>query len=160
MSDFSIEHLISPAQAADLPDLVAILADDDLGGHADAWTPTSAEAYLRAFHGIAAEPNAALLVARDAGGRPLGFMHMTWVHSLPDSGAMVATLHSLFVAARARGCGAGAALLCAAERLAAGKGASFMTLVSNKKREDAHRFYRSHGYEQRHEGFKKRLGAE
>ena len=143
-----------------MPDLVAILADDDLGGHADAWNPTRAEAYQRAFEGIGAEPNAALLVARDAGGRALGFMHMTWVHSLPDGGAMVATLHSLFVAARARGRGAGAALLRAAQSLAVGKGATFMTLVSNKKREDAHRFYRNHGYEQRHEGFKKRLGAE
>lgn len=155
----SFKLSISLAHAADLPDLVGILSEDDLGGHADAWTPASAGPYQRAFEGIDVEPNAALLVARDADGRALGFMHMTWVHSLPDSGAMVATLHSLFVAARARGCGAGAALLRAAERLAVGKGASFVTLVSNKKREDAHRFYRSHGYEQRHEGFKKRLGA-
>lgn len=148
---------ISPAHAQDLPALVAILAQDEQGGHGDHWSLARAPAYAEALREVLAEPGSILRVARDSAGQPLGLLHLLVHRILPGGGPRVAQVISLFVAAQARGQGVGAALLADAEALARARGASVVSLVSNKVRLDAHRFYRAQGYEQRHEGFKKKL---
>lgn len=148
---------ISSAREEDLPALVAILAQDEQGGHGDFWSTERAPSYRQALRELLTEPGSILRVARDADDRPLGLLHLLVHRILPGGGPRVAQVVSLFVAAQARGQGVGAALLADAEALAAARGAAVVSLVSNKVRLDAHRFYRTQGYEQRHEGFKKTL---
>jgi GNAT superfamily N-acetyltransferase len=60
----------------------------------------------------------------------------------------------MHVAEDQRGRGIGAALLNAAVERAKAAGCYRIQLTSNKLRPDAHRFYRRHGFEASHEGFK------
>lgn len=151
--------VVEGASAADLPGIVQILAEDELGGKGDAWNEELAPAYRSALEAILANPDHRVLVAR-RGGQVLGFVHLYFLRGLPSQGRLKMVLNSVFVGAAARGLGIGAQMVAAAEAIARAGGATEITLTSNKKRLDAHRFYRTLGYEQRHEGFGKVLSAQ
>ena len=148
--------IIETATLDDLPGMVGVLADDDVGGHGDIWNEETAPRYRAAFAEISADPNAELLIARE-GGQVLGLLLLRFNRSISDRGALRAMLQSVFVGAKVRSKGVGRLLVAEAERLAALRRADFINLLSNKKRPDAHRFYRTLGYDQSHEGFKKKL---
>lgn len=148
--------LIDEARAEDLPQIIGVLGDDDVGGHGDAWSEARTPQYRAAFDEISADPNADLLVARREG-RVVGVLLLRFNRSLADLGGLRANLQSVFVGAGDRGQGVGRVLVAEAERRAIVRGADAINLISNKKRLDAHRFYRDLGYAQSHEGFKKSL---
>lgn len=152
----SASVIVETATLDDLPGMVGVLGDDDVGGHGDVWNEESAPAYRAAFAEISADPNAELIVARE-GGKVLGVLLLRFNRSISDRGALRAMLQSVFVGAEARGKGVGRLMVAEAERRATLRGADFVNLLSNKKRADAHRFYRTLGYDQSHEGFKKKL---
>lgn len=153
------QPVVEGASADDLPALVQILAEDEVGGKGDAWTTDLAPGYRAAFESILANLDHRVIVARQQG-RVLGFVHLYFLRGLPSQGRLKVVLNSVFVAAAARGMGVGARLVAAAEAIAREGGATEVTLTSSKKRVDAHRFYRSLGYEQRHEGFGKALASQ
>lgn len=148
--------VIDSAGPADLPGIIGVLAEDELGAKGDLWNEDTAPAYQQAFARILADPGAFMLVARKDE-HILGFLHGYFVQTLSARGKCKAVFEAVFVAAAARGQGVGARLLAAAEDIAARFGAQEITLTSNKIRLDAHRFYRNLGYELRHEGFRKVL---
>lgn len=156
--------IIEEARSGDLPAMIRILAEGQVGAVKDGWTPDREAAYRAAFAEIAACAEAELLVARanegDAEGEVLGMLHLSFLRGLPDGGALRATLQSVFVASAARGKGIGGLMVAEAERRARARGAAVLSLVSNKQRADAHRFYRTLGYDQSHEGFKKYVGGQ
>lgn len=152
----SAEATIGPALPGDLPAIVAVLAEDDLGGHGDAWDDDRAPSYQAAFAAIMASTHLELFVARQ-NGRVVAYGQIGFSDMIVDRGARKCDLIALFVAKGARSGGIGARMVAHAEARARARGAVFMTLSSNKRRLDAHRFYRTLGYEQRREGFAKRL---
>jgi len=149
---------IGPARFEDLAAIVHLLAEDDLGGHGDAWSPRSIPRYEAAMRAILDSSGEELFVARDRKGDLIGTFQLSFAPTLRDLGAMRCVLQSVHVAADRRGCGIGRAMIGAAEARAVERGAKTMALTSNKQRRDAHRFYESLGYLQSHQGFKKRLG--
>lgn len=149
---------LRPARLEDAQEIVGILAQDELGGHGDQWSEATAPGYCRAVNAILADPSALLLVAQAEHGAILGVAHAVRMAGLSDGGASLVQLVALFVGRAARGQRVGQQLLVNVEDWAQAQGARFVTLVSNKARGDANRFYRTHGYDQRHEGFKKDLG--
>lgn len=153
---FSDDVVIESATEADLQGIVAVLSEDELGGHGDYWSAARAPRYRAAFAGIAADPNSDLLVAR-VGGQVVGMAQIGFVDLLSDVGTRRCLLNSLFVGRAARGKRIGARLLAAVEERARAGGAGILSLSSNKKRIDAHRFYRTNGFAQTSEGFKKTL---
>lgn len=80
-----------------------------------------------------------------AGGVLVGFMHCFDRPTLEKGRALV--VQALVVDERVRGTGAGTALLCEAERLAAELGCEAVTLSSNERRRAAHAFYEGRGYD-------------
>jgi GNAT superfamily N-acetyltransferase len=148
--------VICEAKPADLPGMIGVLSEDQVGGHGDSWDEARASDYRAAFDEIAAHPDMVLLVAK-VEQTVLGMLHLVFQRGLTDHGALRSVLHSVFVAAAARGQGIGAKLVAEAETRAKARGARFITLTSNKKRQAAHRFYRTLDYAQSHEGFKKVL---
>ena len=139
----------------DLPAMITILREGQVVPK-DEWTDESAPGYRAAFAEMAADPRYELLVARQ-GGVVLGMLQINYSRALPDLGALKAVLESVFVASAARGKGIGGKLVAEAERRARTRGAHRVQLTSNKVRLDAHRFYRTLGYTQGHEGFSKYL---
>lgn len=142
------------ATEADVPALVALLADDVLGAGRE-----SAELapYVAAFREIDADHNQLLVAVRDATDEVVGTMQLTLIPGLSRGGAKRLQVEAVRLAASARGGGLGAALIEWAHAYGASRGAVLAQLTSDLSRTDAHRFYLRLGYEPSHQGFKRRL---
>jgi ribosomal protein S18 acetylase RimI-like enzyme len=141
------------ATAADLPALVAMLADDAVGrAREDAGLPL-APAYVDAFHAIVASPQQHLIVAEAEGGL-VGMFQLSFIPGLSRKGSWRGQIESVRVATAHRGKGIGEAMLRHAVALCREHGCATVQLTSDKQRSEAHRFYGRLGFVATHEGFK------
>jgi GNAT superfamily N-acetyltransferase len=139
------------AAAADLPELVALLADDVLGREREA---ADLAPYARALEAIDRDPAHLLLAARDGHGDLVATAQLTLLPSLSRGGAMRLQIEAVRVAGRARGGGLGTALMTWALDWGREHGASLAQLTTDRSRPDAHRFYDRLGFTPSHVGFK------
>ena len=143
------------AVRADLPAVIALLADDVLGKARD-FTEVD-EAYERAFADITADPRNHLIVADEAG-ELVGCMQITYIPGLGRHGAERSLIESVRVRSDLRGRGLGRRMMEWAVDQARQRGCALVQLTTDKTRADAHRFYRSLGFVASHEGMKLLLG--
>lgn len=145
------------ATLADLPAIVALLAEDTLGEkREDASLPLD-PAYERAFETIAASPDQRQIVAsRD--GAVIGTMQLTFIPGIAFRGAWRGQIEAVRVAGHLRGHGIGAAMIAHAVEQCRMRGCRMVQLTSDKARDRAHRFYERLGWKRSHEGFKLSLG--
>ncbi|URM90635.1 GNAT family N-acetyltransferase [Streptomyces sp. MRC013] len=147
MDDFDIRR----ASAADVPAIVAMLADDPLGAQRE--SPDDLSPYLKAFERVAADPNQHLVVAvRD--GQAVGTLHLTVIPGLSRRGATRSLIEAVRVHADARGCGLGTRLIQWAIAESRRHDCVLVQLTSDASRTDAHRFYDRLGFIASHIGFK------
>jgi GNAT superfamily N-acetyltransferase len=139
------------AVRADLPAVLALLADDVLGKSRD-FTEVDA-AYEKAFADIAADPRNQLIVA-DAAGEVLGCMQLTYIPGLGRHGAERQLIEAVRVRSDLRGRGLGRQMMTWAVDQAKQRGCALVQLTTDKSRHDAHRFYVSLGFTPSHEGMK------
>ncbi|WP_319460995.1 GNAT family N-acetyltransferase [Micromonospora sp. RTP1Z1] len=139
------------AVRADLPAIIALLADDVLGKARD-FTEVD-EAYEKAFADIDADPRNHLVVA-DAGGELVGCMQITYIPGLGRHGAERSLIESVRVRSDRRGRGLGREMMAWAVDQARQRGCALVQLTTDKTRADAHRFYRDLGFVASHEGMK------
>ena len=141
------------AVMADVPAIVALLADDVLGqGRERSDMPS----YNAAFQRIAADPNNTQLVG-EAGGRVVACYQLTIIPGLSLTATTRAQIEGVRVASHMRGQGAGTVLLADAEARARADGATLLQLTMNATRSEAHAFYERNGFVPSHVGFKKPL---
>jgi GNAT superfamily N-acetyltransferase len=144
------------AVADDVPDLVALLTDDDLGRARE--DPQAGLApYLRAFALVDADP-AHLLVVALADEQVVGTLQLSVLPGLSRRGALRAQLEAVRVARGSRGTGLGGAMVGWAVEEARRRGCALVQLTTDKSRTDAHRFYARLGFVASHEGMKLDLG--
>lgn len=139
------------AVRADLPAIVALLADDVLGKARDHAEVDAA--YEKAFADITADPRNQLIVA-DAGGELLGCMQLTYSPGLGRHGAERQLIESVRVRSDRRGQGLGRTMMTWAIDQAKRRGCALVQLTTDKTRHDAHRFYLGLGFVASHEGMK------
>ncbi|MFI5834642.1 GNAT family N-acetyltransferase [Micromonospora sp. NPDC051300] len=139
------------AVRADLPAVLALLADDVLGRTRD--LPQVDEAYERAFADLDADPRNLMIVADD-GGEVVGCFQITYIPGLGRHGAERSLIESVRVRSDRRGRGLGGAMMRWAIDQARARGCTLVQLTTDKKRADAHRFYRDLGFVASHEGMK------
>lgn len=139
------------ARAADVPAVVAMLADDPLGAARE--TTPDDPAYLRAFEAMQAQPGNHLFVAEEDGA-VVGCLQLILMPGLALHGATRAEIESVRVAASRRNAGVGRALVAFAIDRARRDGARLVQLTSNLARRDAHRFWEAQGFVRSHAGFK------
>ncbi|MFD3695873.1 GNAT family N-acetyltransferase [Streptomyces sp. NPDC058646] len=145
------------ATRADLPAVLALLADEDRV--VDPASTVVAEAHERAFAAIGADArNELLVLTDDAGTTVLGCLQLTYVPGLGQDGQDRALVEAVRIRADRRGGGLGAELMRLAVERARERGCGLVQLTSNKRRTAAHRFYERLGFARSHEGFKLRLG--
>jgi len=142
------------ATASDIPAIVAMLADDDLGATRE--TPGDLAPYLDAFATIDANPDQILVVAVDHDA-VIGTAQVTFMASLSHRGMWRAEIEAVRVRSDQRGTGFGTRLIewCIDE--ARNRGCGMVQLTSNASRRDAHRFYERLGFTASHTGFKLRI---
>ncbi|MFJ5706652.1 GNAT family N-acetyltransferase [Streptomyces sp. NPDC093105] len=144
--------ILRPATRAELPAVLALLADERRV--VDPSTVRVTEAYERAFAAIEADPRNEMLVLADADGTVLGCLQATYIPGLGKGGAERALIEAVRIRADRRGAGLGRRLMELAADRARGRGCALVQLTSDKERAEAHRFYASLGYARSHEGFK------
>jgi GNAT superfamily N-acetyltransferase len=144
------------ATATDLPAIVAMLADDQLGGtREDASVPLD-PGYVAAFEAIDADPNQLLAVA-ELDSKIVGTLQLSYLPGLSFRGAWRGQIEAVRVATALRGGGIGAQMIDWAVGLCRDRGCKMVQLTSNLTRTDAHRFYERLGWEKSHAGFKLHL---
>ncbi|WP_282691645.1 GNAT family N-acetyltransferase [Streptomyces sp. CC208A] len=143
---------LRPATRAELPAVLALLADEERV--VDPASIRVTEAYERAFAAIEADPRNEMLVLTDAGSPVLGCLQATYIPGLGKGGAERALIEAVRIRPDLRGAGLGRRLMELAADRARDRGCALVQLTSDKARADAHRFYASLGYVPSHEGFK------
>lgn len=143
------------ARRADVPAIVALLADDVLGQSRE--DPGDLAPYVAAFERVDADP-AHLLVVAEAGSEVVGTLQLTVLPGLSRRGALRAQVEAVRVADSQRGRGLGRALVLWAVEESRARGCSLVQLTSSKQRTDALRFYERLGFVASHEGMKLELG--
>ncbi|MFF5447453.1 GNAT family N-acetyltransferase [Streptomyces sp. NPDC012888] len=145
---------IRPATEADLPDIVAMLADDPLGATRE--SPDDLAPYAAAFKRLAEDPNQRVVVA-EREGRVVGTLQLTLIPGISRRGATRSVVEGVRVHADERGSGLGTLFMEWAIEESRREGCRLVQLTSDASRTDAHRFYERLGFTASHVGFKLEL---
>ena len=162
-----------PAVRDDVPTLVALLADDELGARRERFADPLPASYYDAFEALDRDPHNELVVAvvsREGkqGGQTevgavrseelvVGMLQVTFIPYLTYQGGWRALIEGVRVAASHRGRGIGRRLFEWAIDRARHRGCHVVQLTTDKRRPDALRFYESLGFAATHEGMKLHL---
>ena len=147
MTDIEIRRAV----AADVPAIVAMLADDELGAARE--SPGDLAPYHAAFARLDQDPGQLLVVAaRD--GAVVGTLQLTFIAGLSRRGATRALIEAVRVDRAARGAGIGEQLVRWAVAEAGRRDCRIVQLTSDKSRARAHQFYERLGFTASHVGFK------
>lgn len=149
---------IRKATLADLPIIVAMLADDPLGAKRESPELPLDPRYLAAFDAIAADSGQSLMVAT-IGNDLVGCLQLTVIPGISRMGAKRALVEGVRIAASHRGHGIGEQMMAWAKTEATRAGCSVLQLTTDRTRVDAHRFYERLGFVGSHVGMKLELGA-
>ncbi len=141
------------AMRADVPQIVALLANDPLGALREDLRDPLPKAYFAAFEAIDRDPNQELIVARREDG-VIGVLQLSLIPSLTYRGGWRAQIEGVRVAAASRGLGLGRRLVQRAIQRARERGCRMVQLTTDKQRSEALRFYEGLGFRTSHEGLK------
>ena len=141
------------ARQADVPAIVRMLAEDELGSQRERFETPLPQAYYTAFEAIQADPNQELIVAELAG-EVIGTLQLMYLPSLSYQGGTRTQVESVRVTQGLRGKGIGAEMMKWAIERARQRGCHLMQLTSHKSRTEAHRFYEKLGFTKSHIGMK------
>ena len=144
---------IRRATDADLPAIIALLADDLLGSNReDAAMPPNA-AYVAAFEAIARDPNQYLAVMVE-NETVIGCLQLSFIPGLSRQGMWRGQIESVRIATRERDRGLGRQFFLWAIEACRQHGCGLVQLTTDKARPDALRFYEGLGFKASHEGMK------
>ena len=138
------------AVKADVPALVAMLIDDELGAARE--DATNLEPYLAAFERIQGSPETRLMVA-EIDSILVGTLTLTIFFGLSRQGATRANIEAVRVRSEYRNQGIGRQMMEWAIAEAKRQGCRRVQLTTDLRRIDAHRFYQRLGFEASHTGF-------
>jgi GNAT superfamily N-acetyltransferase len=147
--------ILRDATIADLPAIVAMLADDKLGSTREDLGDLAP--YEAAFAEVEADANQRLIVA-ERDGVAVGTFQLSYIPGVAQQGLKRAMIESVRVATSERGSGLGTQMMHWAIDEARRAGCKQVQLTSNAQRPDAHRFYERLGFVPSHVGFKLKLG--
>ena len=134
----------------DVPSILALLMDDDLGKLRE---DGSLKPYEDAFEAISRDENQFLGIA-DLGSKPVGCFQISFIPGLSRRGMWRAQIESVRIARALRGQGLGTIMMQWAIVRARERGCGLVQLNSDKARLEAHKFYETLGFKASHEGFK------
>ena len=141
------------ARRDDLPVIVRLLADDDLGSQRERYEEPLPESYHVAFEQIDRDSNHELVVA-ELNGKVIGTIHLIFLPSISFQGGLRAQVESVRVDKPYQGKGIGSDMMRWSIERAKGWGAHVVQLTTHKSRADAHRFYERLGFVGSHLGMK------
>jgi ribosomal protein S18 acetylase RimI-like enzyme len=141
------------ARREDLPSIVRMLAEDDLGSRRERLEDPLPKSYYEAFEQIENDANHELIVA-EMDGEVMGTLHLIFIPSISFQGGLRAQIESVRVDGKYRGQGIGSEMMRGAVERARERDAHLIQLTTHRSREDAHRFYERLGFTRSHLGMK------
>jgi len=141
------------ALLADLPAIVELLVDDELGSQRETLSSPLDERYVVAFKAIEVDPNQRLVVAID-GETVIGTLQISFIPGVARRGAWRGQIEAVRIAAPFRSTGIGQQMFEWAISECKARGCKLVQLTTDKGRPDAHRFYEKLGFVASHEGYK------
>lgn len=142
-----------PARREDLPSIVRMLAEDELGSQRERFEDPLPESYYKAFEQIENDSNHELIVA-ELDGEVVGTLHLMLIPSISYQGGLRAQVESVRVDGRYRDRGIGSEMMKWVIERAKERDAHLVQLTTHRSREDAHRFYERLGFTKSHMGMK------
>lgn len=141
------------AKRADVPEIVRLLAEDELGRQRERYENPLPKAYYAAFEQIDGNPDFELIVA-EINGQIVGTLQLIFIASLSYQGGLRAQVESVRVDESLRNQGIGKRMMEWALERARERGAHLIQLTTHQTRADAHRFYERLGFKGSHLGMK------
>jgi ribosomal protein S18 acetylase RimI-like enzyme len=142
--------VIRRAIQGDVPAILALLVDDDLGKLRE---DGSLKPYQDAFQAISRDENQIFGVA-NLDSKIVGCFQITFIPGLSRRGIWRAQIESVRIARALHGQGLGTIMMQWAIARARERGCGLVQLNSDKTRIEAHNFYETLGFKASHEGFK------
>jgi ribosomal protein S18 acetylase RimI-like enzyme len=144
------------ATKEDLPDIVKMLSDDNLGATRENFSEVLSDNYVKAFDIINADQNQELTIVEMNGDKVATF-HLTFIQYLTHHGGLRAQIEAVRTNSNYRGKGIGKSVIDYAIKRAKEKGCIVLQLTTDKQRPEAIRFYENNGFTATHEGMKFKL---
>ena len=143
---------IRRARREDVGIIVAMLADDPLGGGRERLEDPLPQSYDAAFERLERDPNIQLVVAEDGEGAVVGCLQLCILAGLSSQGASRGLIEDVRVAKHCRSRGIGEQMVQWAVAEARSRGCKLVELLTHHTRVDAPRFYERLGFARSHLG--------
>ena len=149
-----MEHIVfRSALLTDVPAIVALLADDELGSQRENTGTPLDPRYVDAFQAMEADANQRLVVVAD-GDEIIGTLQLSFIPGIARMGSWRGQIEAVRIAAHRRDSGLGQKMFEWAISECRSRGCNLVQLTTDKSRTDAHRFYEKLGFKASHEGYK------
>ena len=148
---------IRRANKKDVPAIVGLIANDELGRLRENFKTPLPQQYLNAFDNINSDQNQELIVMLNDSGTVIGTLQLSFIQYLTYQGGIRAQIEAVRVHENYRNKGIGQELIKWAIDRAKEKGAHVVQLTTDKKRDAAVKFYEKLGFIASHEGMKLHL---
>lgn len=141
------------AQLDDLPDIVNLLVDDELGMNREKYEEPLPEEYVEAFKDIEEQTGNQMIVAV-IDHNVVGCLQLTFIPTVARLGMKRAQIEGVRVSRDYRSRGVGKALFETAIQMSRDNNCELVQLTTDKSRQDAHHFYKRSGFAVTHDGMK------
>jgi len=138
----------------DLPKIIEMIADDELGKTRENFELPLPTEYLAAFENINSDKNQELIVVENNETEIIGTLQLSFIQYLTYQGGIRAQIEAVRIRKDKRGTGLGKQLFEWAIERAKERNAHLLQLTTDKKRPAAIKFYESLGFKPTHEGMK------
>ena len=151
------DFIIRKAKEGDLPKIVKLLADDELGSNREYYKVLLPKNYNEAFQNILQDKNQELIVLENLNKDTIGTLQLTFIPYLTYQGGLRAQIEAVRIDTEFRGMGFGKKIFKWAIKRSIDKGAHLIQLTTDKLRPDAIKFYKALGFRDSHVGMKLHL---
>jgi len=142
------------AKKDDVPEIVKMIANDELGKQREDYQEPLPEKYYQAFENIDSDINEELIVIENEENEVIGTLQLTFIQYLTYQGGIRAQIEAVRIREDQRGKGIGEKLFKWAINRSKEKGAHLLQLTTDKKRPEALKFYEKLGFTASHDGMK------
>jgi len=149
--------IIRRAKQKDVPAIVELIANDELGRLRENFKTPLPEQYLNAFDKVNADQNQELMVRLNETGDVIGTLQLSFIQYLTYQGGIRAQIEAVRMHENYRNKGIGQELIKWAIDRAEERGAHVVQLTTDKKRDTAVKFYEKLGFIASHKGMKLHL---
>ena len=153
----NMELIFRNAKEGDIPNIVKMLADDELGSKREDYKVPLPKSYYDAFQNILQDKNQELIILENLNKEIIGTLQLTFIPYLTYRGGLRAQIEAVRIHKKFRGKGFGKKIFKWAIKRSMDKGSHLVQLTTDKQRPDAIEFYKALGFRDSHIGMKLHL---